>query len=528
MTESKCDSVRDILLTRRGVAFVPPGVDTVPERLIRAIEVELADVGYVLRTRLRDRLACCSLLAVAEFRSWALGALLEHIGGDQKHEPLFRQFPDGVPDDTDDLWWKKVLVHFLQSHEQPCLFCGCSGTTHVLNPCRHVVCDRCFDGANYSACPVCEQHVDRSSPFFQPDGQRGQPKESVPFKLIDLAEDEEREARLFFANLCERTQALSPSDRQALIVIVREYQARVLERVPAKVPVRENVALVFGTLLQELDASAVLPHARRFLTTATDVLRLIAVMSYYHLKLTTAQNEIVAVSSGDLRGAPGPDGATEYVDLSCECAASMGARFAVMVINAYAGLPFSALERAFAGIMLRDDRLGSHFDPRTVKLKFALDGANGVFMPLVLDLRQNMLHWLDVQSRGRLEMNNVATSQSAIASVCPNLIEYFESGVRPSLHDLGMLHAAARCQRVTMRGLDLKRYIRRNDESPKQFYARLVAGVPDNGPLVPVADGAPILAFLYQGDVDLPEGSASYALFRECTRATMAASDLLS
>ena len=40
----------------------------------------------------------------------------------------------------------------------------------------------------------------------------------------------------------------------------------------------------------------------------------------------------------------------------------------------------------FAGLMLRDDRLGSHFDPRTVKLKFSLDGPNGVFTPLILDL----------------------------------------------------------------------------------------------------------------------------------------------
>jgi Prokaryotic RING finger family 4 len=279
MIESQRASVRDLLLTRRGLASVPPDGGESRRDLVRAVELELADLGYVLKTRLSDRLARCSLAAIAAFRSWAIGTLLAHIGGNQKHEPLFRRFPDGVPHDTEELWWKKVLVHYLQAEDQPCLFCGQTGTTHVLNPCCHVVCDQCFDGANYSACPVCEHHVDRSSPFFKPDVKRSQPQERVAFKLIDLAEDEVREARLLLASLCERTQALSPSDREALIVLVRELRLGVCDWLPEQIPVRENIAVIFGTLLQHLDAPTVLARARPFLTTATDVLRLIAVMS---------------------------------------------------------------------------------------------------------------------------------------------------------------------------------------------------------------------------------------------------------
>jgi len=86
--------------------------------------------------------------------------------------------------------------------------------------------------------------------------------------------------------------------------------------------------------------------------------RFLGVCSYYELKLVTPKREIVAQSAGDLRNAPWPDGATEFVDLDCELAGSLGARFAVMVINAYAGLPFSQLEQGFAGLMLRDDPAG--------------------------------------------------------------------------------------------------------------------------------------------------------------------------
>ena len=154
-----------------------------------------------------------------------------------------------------------------------------TGTTHVLNPCRHVVCDHCFDGANYSACPSCEHHVDRSSPFFKPTEHRARPAEKVVFQLLELRDNEEHEVRKLFLALCERQQALSPADRNALTVILREYKSRVLPWLPDGIPVRENAAIVFGGLFRECNADEVLPAAHRFMTTATDVLRFIAVLS---------------------------------------------------------------------------------------------------------------------------------------------------------------------------------------------------------------------------------------------------------
>jgi hypothetical protein len=82
------------------------------------------------------------------------------------------------------------------------------------------------------------------------------------------------------------------------------------------------------------------------------------------------------------------------------------------------------------------------------------------------------------------------------------------------LEPLALLHAAARCDRVTLRGADeLSRFIRRPDESAVAFHERIATGVPDDQPLVAVADGEAFLAMLYQGNVELPDGSSSYALF---------------
>src|SRR5206468_2170242 len=119
-----------------------------------------------------------------------------------------------------------------------------------------------------------------------------------------------------------------------------------------------------------------------------------------------------------------PDGATEFVDVDRVQALEAGIRYAVAVINNYSGMPFSLLERGFAGLMLRDDPAGKHFDPRTVELKFNVIGENGVFLPLVLDVREGILHWLDVQAKGQFEMNNVETSKKAIAKLCPELMTY--------------------------------------------------------------------------------------------------------
>lgn len=856
--------IRSVLLGRRGVLSVSGTGPGDPERA-RALALELAELGHVPSARLQTRLDRSSTAELTELHAWVLPALAERAGSNVKHVPLFRSFPDGIPADTTELWWRKVLVQFLQCDGQPCLFCGKVGTTHVLSPCRHVVCDRCFDGSSYSACPVCECHVDRDSPFFKPSAPRAKPEERVRFKLLDLSEDLSVEAAALFRDLCRRTQALSPDDRQALTTIVSELGLGVLPLIPETIPVRENTAAIFGTLLSTCDPEQVLPVARRHLTTATDVLRLIAVhsgtdgallaetifkkreqvsqpgrfwgniakmlgvelgarrqlvsvpiqvhrfkvaklprrvrrallalldglpgdrlaedmlrhrsywvwvgeflhpheyasrfptmarafqivrgkaldgtpapafqtwhatveshvvsgnlaalikvllerpgefarrldhllrlaagdpgsldlvatsfigrmprlptpllitlrshlpkrikradlrvywpkvavgrgvfgtderpvlpqaivdrvveaitaellrrfaakpafgtaiidqelrevilpfnertaspaaiqlprgstvpvklgkvmrlflhwcqpetgghrtdldlsvafydaqwryvgvCSYYQHRATAADGRLMAQSAGDLQDGPWPDGATEFVDIHGDVARAAGVRYVVAVVNNYAGMPFAQLARGFAGLMMRDDPNGSHFDPRTVELKFALQGANGIFMPLVLDLEASHIHWLDVYGRGGFEMNNVETSKKAICTICPGLMGYFASGVRASIFDVGLLHAAARCQRVTVRGTVTRTTVRQDGEGAGSFYRRIVDGAPDeslSGP--PLLVYGPALALLFRGDVDLPDGSAVYSLFHERTRRTMEASDLLA
>lgn len=860
-----------LLLRRQNLVFVSAEGDlTLPgklkEQYVRGLELQLSSLGYLPSVRLRVALSHLSLEAIKRQQGWLFGQLSQALGANQKHTPLFRKFPEDVPEDTEALWVKRVLVHFFQGEGQPCLYCRKKGTTHVLRPCRHVVCDQCFDGSSYSGCPICGHKVDTTSPFFKPGEVTTLPNEKVSFKLLDLGEDVDTTAQLLFLSFCERKQALSPVDQEDLKALVRDYREEVLSWLPEKIPVKEVMATVFGTLCQVCPLEEIFPTARKYLSTATDVLRFIAayswadpslqkragykslkrsdstkrwwgnaatniqttfknrqavvayavyqtarfkvvplsrpfrrallsllndlnpdsliedmlrqrslwvwvgeflhpheyakrfpnvargfqvvrrkapdgtkaplfqgfysklesaakkrdarsmvallqsrpgelarrfdytmrlatgdqkaqhqvlstftkvvgalstpvlltlhsflptrikrarvriywpkgqvskgvsmsdkreplskeiispsvsaidaellrrfsqkppvdacivdealsqvivpfnertaspsavslprgsrvsvpsgkvarlflhwcepekggettdidlsvgfydaswkyvgVCSYYGLRYTNQKGAVIAQSSGDFTSAPFPDGASEFVDLHRENAKAQNIRFAVMVVNAYGGMPFSQLERAFAGLMLREDVGGHHFDPRTVTLKFSLQGENGIFMPLVFDLVEDTIHWLDVYSTGELAMNNVASSNKAITRICPEMIEYFGSGVRTSLFELALLHAAARGARVFLRGEDTRLFVRRPNETNEDFYGRLKQNLFDQkGATLPGEEEPSVFAALYQGDIPLYPTSARYVLFPEQVTGNLAASDLLS
>ncbi len=867
MADSKHDLISRLLLRRRGLVFVPePEGEPGSSGAYEAVLLELAALGYAGSARLRAALERLSTAQLVGLREQTVATLAAQLGANHTHRPLFRKFPQGIPEDTAALWFRRVLVHYIQAPDQPCLFCAGEASTHVLRPCEHVVCDRCFDGSNCSACPICNRQVDRSSPFFSPDELRERPKEQVRFKRLELGQDQAAAARRLFDDLCARTQALNPVDKADFTALLDACGAEVLAWLPETIPLRENVALIFGRLFLTVGAAQVLPHARDYLKTATDVLRLIAaasgadaslqgatiydqvevpftelpwwdnwsksapaedvaqyrertvgiakprlvkrfpiarlsratrralleildgldefaliedmlrhrsywvwvgeflhpgeyakrypkvarafklvrkrdpdgvraerfrgfyaqleqaaaagdsramlallgrrpgelarrfdhllrvagsdraaveaalagfvarveafstpvlltlysllptrsapaelrmfwpkggvskgvtvpdrrpplpawviaaarapieaellrrfaalepfatalvddalrdiiapfnertaspaainlprgskvaippgkllrmflhwcerergqmtdidlsvafyderwqylgVCSYYQLQCLI-DGVSVARSSGDLTSAPYPDGASEFVDLDRAAARAEGIRYAVMVVNAYSGDPFDLLERGFAGLMLRDDPDGHYFDPRTVALKFALQGKNGVFMPVCVDLEAATLHWLDVYATGEFAMNNVATSNRAITRICPETIEYFASGIRLDMRTLALLHAAARCERVIVRaGAGAVVHERRAGESAASFFARLQA---EPGRPCAVADalGERVLALLHRGDLELPAGSSVYALFREQVNPTLEAGDLIA
>jgi hypothetical protein len=830
-------TVRDLFLRDRGLLFVEPGGGSTSESHLRVFELELAELGYLVSTRLRERLATLPVEDMLALHRWALPSLATVIGH-RKHVPLFRKFPQEVPRDTDALWVTRVLTHLVASPDQPCPWCRHEGTTHVLSPCQHVVCERCFDGDNYSACPVCQRHVDTESPFFGEDGKHTQPLRP-PFRLLDLGGDLREAAKQWFTTLCARTQPLSPDHQHTLDTLCEAYPDEVPTWIPDAFVVREVAARVLGAVMRSSPPAVFLDLAAMHLRTATDVLRVIAaysghdpalqgkvvlateapapqrtakvikrfqvgklrrplrrallgllerlppatltedmlrhrsywvwvgqflhpheyakrfpnvaqafavvrcktpdgtaaprfrgfyaqleaasargdaatmlallerrpgefarrldhllriadtdaalvdtilqrfqarvrvmatpvlvtlaallptrtrtalpyrlfwpkgthstgiarhhslpllpadtvaaatrqiegellrrfgaqpqhptvvldraladivvpfntrtasqaavalprgsrvplppghtlrlflhwcqpehdadetdldlsvafydeawacrgVCSYYQLECAVG-DDIIARSAGDLQDAPFPDGASEFVDIHRETAQAHGLRYAAVIVNAYAGMSFGKLERAFAGVMVREDTSGAHFDPQTVRLRFNLDGSRGIYLPLVVDLHTNTLHWLDTYSDGQLQHNTAASSNTAVRRICPEMIDYFASGQRMSMFELGLLHAAARAQRVILRGEHGTTTLQRQPgEEPSAFLRRLREAGPGTEPLPPL--GEDLLALLHTGDVQLPDDARCYALFRHRVTSNLTANDLL-
>jgi hypothetical protein len=148
---------------------------------------------------------------------------------------------------------------------------------------------------------------------------------------------------------------------------------------------------------------------------------------------------------------------------------------------------------------------------------------------MVVDIQECVLHWLDVYSAGQFKFNNVETSNGAIRKICPEMLAYFASGVRPSMYDLALLHAASRCENVYVRSsVGARRFSRRSGDEPRAFHRRIVAGDVEEELHQLPAFARGVFACLFHGDVDLPTGSTCYALFRERQTSTIAASDLLS
>ncbi len=268
-----------VLLQRSRLLFPPTGQARVGPFIVDALELELAEFGYVLSTRLRARLETLPAEGAADFKRWACDAIASSLGANRKHQPLFRHFPHAIPEDTHELWIRRVLTYFFQRRDQECVHCRRVGTTHVLNPCEHIVCDHCYDGENYSACPICNRQVDQSSPFFKPSVERGLPAENVRFKVLDLGEDVQEASRDLFLSFCVRSQAMPPDDRAHLQVLVKDWSNELLDWLPETISVKENVAIVVGTLFQIYSPGTVLEVARSYLKTATDVLRVLAAYS---------------------------------------------------------------------------------------------------------------------------------------------------------------------------------------------------------------------------------------------------------
>ncbi|MFQ6195671.1 MXAN_6230/SCO0854 family RING domain-containing protein [Streptomyces sp. NPDC000405] len=282
-----------VLLRRARTVYVdhepsPPAAVSDPAVAagLTALEGELLDRGHTLTEPLRTALAGAGARALADTGRSLLHAIDAQLGADRTHMPLFRGFPRSVPKDTDALFVDRVFSLLLQRPEQPCVLCGTVGAVLPVSPCAHLVCRSCWDGADYTGCPLCHRRVDRTDPFLRlaesAEIGAGRSFPEGPLRLLVLGTSRTADAAAELAGLLARATPLSPQERDDVKVLLAHAEPGGLGWLPDGVPVRETRALVFGTLLRDggpATVTAVRERLPELLTTATDVLRLLWVWS---------------------------------------------------------------------------------------------------------------------------------------------------------------------------------------------------------------------------------------------------------
>ena len=146
--------------------------------------------------------------------------------------------------------------------------------------------------------------------------------------------------------------------------------------------------------------------------------------------------------------------------------------------------------------------------------RFDLQGSAKISVPLVIDLEERRMRWVDVKVPPDGSFHTVRSSRHKLAQFGRSTLAYFGSGARPTLWELACLHAAARTRTVHVRRRDgsVAVLTRAPDEDTGAFLRRL-RKLEDarEAPRLELGRAPTFFAGL-SDEASLPEGSEGYAL----------------
>ena len=274
------DRLASVLLRRTGRVHLPVG-DAVPDGFVDHLEIDLAERGWLLDPVARSAFSTMSEPRRTAWAGWMLATLDADVGADRPHVPLFRRFPDSTPADTEALYVERVLSFLLQEPDQPCVLCGRDSTVAPVSPCGHLICRNCFDGSDYSACPVCNERIDTDDPFLRVEVPRWRKPPGSPLRMrrIEGRENRDVDATELRDALARRSTPLTPADRDDLEMLVTATTTPGdLSWLPPDAPTRETLATATAIALSA-DLRTALPQVTARWSTATDIARTLWALS---------------------------------------------------------------------------------------------------------------------------------------------------------------------------------------------------------------------------------------------------------
>src|SRR5258706_1618280 len=280
------ERLRTLLLARSLIVWLDPDrISSAQTRPVRdadldKLEDELAQLGFVMSLDLARSVRRPPTQTLHDLRSWLVESLAKQIGAQPSHVPLFRSVPEGRPTEAGTLYVRRILTWLYTRAAQPCPWCAQIKTIGALDPCGHLVCRTCWDGGNYAGCPICHRRVALGDPFIKAPlaGERVE-RHGGELALLQLGFDLTGMARLRFEHLLARQNPLTPAEREDIATIVDDIRPKAAEWLPAKIRIRETMAIAIARLLRNApDPRAIVRTAESHLRTATDVLRVACVL----------------------------------------------------------------------------------------------------------------------------------------------------------------------------------------------------------------------------------------------------------
>lgn len=230
---------------------------------VKAIALNIASLGYCFTPKLIKQLETLNIVTLTEFNNFIVGELTNMVGANVTYKPLFRNFPEDVPN-VWDYTLDRIIGHlesiFDLTENAKLLSCG-----HLINT-------EAFDMSNFGACPICQMRINDNE--LLPSKERSKLKTKIKLKTIDFGY--ENDILDLFKNLISSKTSISESDVEDITDIFVDNKDSIVNYIPNEIPHKEVLALISSLTLKHLDNFDFLKDR---IKTSTDVLRIATALS---------------------------------------------------------------------------------------------------------------------------------------------------------------------------------------------------------------------------------------------------------
>ncbi len=223
--------MNEILLRRKNKVILGTGTARVAnDRYITAIMKNIEELGYTFSREVFDVLRTYSVNELTEFYLELKAALMKLVGANVVYMPMYADFPKGVMDAHFSELYINAMVHYWSDG--------------ILYPKNH------------------RKRVNDRLPLF----------DETKVKVLQLGS--EADVRQIFDNICMSRTSISKTDREDIAYLFEMENMKL----PDNIPHKENAAYIAALYLQKNPMTSV-SELRKYIKTATDVLRLVTAMS---------------------------------------------------------------------------------------------------------------------------------------------------------------------------------------------------------------------------------------------------------